>query len=326
MCSVALLELRESGLYSAAGDFYIDPWGPVRRAIVTHAHAGHAHAGCGAYLTARGGEALVGTLAGPDAAIEAIGYGEPVALGAVRVSLHPAGHMLGSAQVRMELGGEVCVVSGDYQLAADTTCAPFEPVRCHTFVTEATFGLPIFRWPAPSDVMADLHAWWRANRDAGRTSLLFAPPLGQAQRVLAALDRAIGPVHSHETVERFNRLYRERGIALAPAGEAAGGRGALAIAPLACHGTPWEKQFGSVSTAFVSGWMRIRGTRRRRSLDRGFVLSGHADWPGLVDAIDATGAETVWVTHGYRAPLVRWLEEHGRRALSLDARWEEPDS
>ncbi|MBZ5727524.1 MAG: ligase-associated DNA damage response exonuclease [Acidobacteriia bacterium] len=320
---MALLELRESGLYCAAGDFYLDPWAPVERAIVSHAHS--AHAGCGRYLTARGGGALVAALAGPEAAIEGIGYSEPVTMGGVRVSLHPAGHMLGSAQVRLEQGGEVWVFSGDYQLAADPTCAPFAPVRCHTFVTEATFGLPVFRWPALGETMAEVHAWWRANREAGKASLLFVHPLGLAQRVLAALDPAAGPIRAHETVARFNRLYREQGVALPPAEEAPGGRDALVAAPPSCHGTPWEKQFGSASTAFVSGWMRIRGTRRRRSLDRGFVLSGHADWPALLGAIEATGAETVWVTHGYRAPLVRWLEEHGRRALAIDARFEEAD-
>lgn len=326
ICSVALLELRESGLYCAAGDFYIDPWGPADRAIVTHAHPGHAHPGCRAYLTARAGETLLRARVGADAAIQGAGYGETIAMGSVTVSLHPSGHILGCAQVRLEHAGEVWVFSGDYSLAPDPTCAPFEPVRCHTFVTESTFALPIFRWPAAARVFEDIHAWWRANQDAGKASLLFAHPLGAAQRVLATLDRSIGPVYTHDAVEGFNRIYREQGIPLASASPGDDLARALVVAPPAARGTTWARRFGGASTALVSGWMRIRGTRRRRSLDRGFVLSGHADWPALLSVIDETRAEAVWVTDGHRAPLVRWLQEHGRRAVALDARFEEEDS
>jgi putative mRNA 3-end processing factor len=324
--TVALLELAEHGLYCAPGDFYVDPWGPVDRAVVTHAHAGHT--GARAYLTALPGEGLLRTQLGPDAAIQAVAYGAPLTLGDARVSLHPAGHILGSAQLCIERGGEVWVVSGDYKLAPDPTCAPFEPLRCHTFVTEATFGLPIFRWPDERAVIDAIHAWWRNNGAAGRASLLFAQPLGKAQRLLALLDPAIGPIYSHAAVEQFTGIYREQGIALAPTAPVADVGPSplgLVLAPPSAHGSPWERRFGSASTAFVSGWMRIRGTRRRRSLDRGFVLSDHADWPALLRAIDETRAECVWVTHGYRAPMVRWLEEHGRRALAVDARFAEDE-
>jgi putative mRNA 3-end processing factor len=249
-------------------------------------------------------------------------YGEPLTIGDVRVSFHPAGHILGSAQIRMEHGGEIWVVSGDYKLAPDPTCAPFEPLRCHTFVTESTFGLPIFRWPAEQETAAAIQAWWTANQGAGKTSLLFAYPLGKAQRLLAALDPAAGPVIAHDSVERYSRIYREQGIAIP---ESAAGESPLIIAPPVLHGSPWEKSFGTVSTAFVSGWMRIRGTRRRRSLDRGFVLSDHADWDELLRAIEETRAETVWVTHGYRGPLVRWLEEHGKKAVSIETRFQEAE-
>jgi putative mRNA 3-end processing factor len=322
---VALLEPRESGLYCPAGDFFIDPAAPVDRAVVTHAHFDHACPGSRTYLTARAGEALLRERAGAQASIQPADYGEPLTLGEVRVSLHPAGHILGSAQVRLEQGGEVWVVSGDYKLAPDPTCAPFEPVRCHTFVTESTFGLPIFRWPVEAEVMDSVHGWWRANQEAGKVSLLFAHALGKAQRVLAAIDGGIGPIHVHESVERLNEIYRSQGIAL-PLTSSNEDRRALIIAPPSCQGSAWTRRLGSVSTALASGWMRIRGTRRRRSLDRGFVLSDHADWPALLRAIEETRAETVWVTHGYRAPLVRWLHEHGRRALAVATPFEEARS
>ncbi len=319
-----LLELRESGFYCGDGDFYVDPWAPVDRAAITHAHKEHVAPGCGGYLTSASGVALLRDLVGPDAIIQTASYGEAVTLGDVRVSLHPSGHILGSAQIRLESRGEVWVVSGDYNPAPDPTCAPFEPLRCHTFLTEATFGLPIFRWPA--NPLEAIHAWWRANQEAGKASLLFAHEVGMAQRILAAIDTVIGPIHAHEAVDRVNGIYRQQGVALAPTVTAAEWRQALILAPVSSIASDWARSFGSASTALASGWMRIRGTRRRRSLDRGFVLSDHADWPALLRAIDETGAETVWVTHGYRAPLVRWLQEHGRQAAAVDTRWEEDQS
>ena len=323
-----LLELAPDGLYCPLGDFYIDPWGAVDRAVVTHAHSDHARPGSRAYLAASPGEALLRARLGQEAAIQPLHYGEALTLGETRVSLHPAGHILGSAQVRIERAGEVWVVSGDYKLAPDPTCAPFELLPCDTFVTESTFGLPIFRWPAETEIRGALHAWWRANQDAGRASLLFAHPLGKAQRLLALLDPAIGPIYTHGAVEGFNQIYREQGITLAPTTPVDGGgpwARALVVAPPSAHGSLWERRFGARSTAFASGWMRIRGTRRRRSLDRGFVFSDHADWSGLLRAIEATGAQSVWVTHGYRAPMVRWLTERGLQALSVETRFEEAE-
>ena len=314
------MELRDAGLYCPAGDFYIDPALPVDRAVITHAHSDHAAPGSRAYLAARPGEALLRARMGSEAIIQSLPYGERLAIGDVIVSLHPAGHILGSAQVRLEAGGEVWVVSGDYKLAPDPTCEAFEPLRCHTFVTESTFALPIFRWAEPSEVTAAIEAWWRSNREAGKASLLFGYPLGKMQRVLASLDSSIGPIYCHGAVERYNRLYREQGVALPASTELKDYAGALIAGPPSAHNSPWTRRFGPASTAFVSGLMRIRGTRRRRSLDRGFVLSDHADWPALLRAVDETGAETVWVTHGYRAPLVRWLEEHGRNALAVETK------
>lgn len=300
----------------------------MERAVITHAHSDHACPGSRAYLTARPGEALLRARVGPQAAIQALGYGESVTLNGVRISLDPAGHILGSAQVRIESGGEVWVVSGDYKLGPDPTCAPFEPLACHTFVTESTFGLPIFRWPPENEVLAEIQAWWTANQQAGKASVLFAYSLGKAQRLLAGLDAAAGPIYTHGSVEHFCRIYREAGVALAPTTHADAAPAttdwsrALILAPPSANGSTWLRRFGLFSAGFVSGWMRIRGARRRRSLDRGFILSDHADWPGLMSAIQATGASRVWVTHGYQAPVVKWLQQQGIEAHAAGTRFE----
>ncbi|MGI8991842.1 MAG: ligase-associated DNA damage response exonuclease [Bryobacteraceae bacterium] len=322
------MQVNANGLFCEPGDFYIDPWCPVARAVVTHAHSDHARGGSKRYLTSAEGEAVLRARMGPESAIEALPYGRAIDMNGVKVSLHPAGHILGSSQIRMEYGGEVWVASGDYKLERDPTCTPFEPVRCHAFLTESTFGLPIYRWAKPAEVAAEIDAWWRRNRDAGKASILFGYALGKAQRCLAAVDNSIGPIYCHGAVEKLNRVYRETGVELPPtlyAGEAARGTdwsGALIVAPPSCNGTPWMRKFGKVSTAFASGWMRIRGTRRRRSIDRGFIVSDHADWPGLLSAIDATGAERILVTHGYRSALVRWLDENGKQAEALETQFE----
>jgi putative mRNA 3-end processing factor len=300
----------------------------VDRAVITHAHADHARFGSRHYLTAKGGESVLTLRLSSEASIQALDYGETIALDGVHLSLHPAGHILGSAQVRIEHRGEVWVVSGDYKREADPTCASFEPIRCHTFVTESTFGLPIYRWPAETAVVGDIHAWWRANQEAGRPSVLFAYALGKAQRVLAQLDAALGPIYTHGAVERMNAAYRTSGIRPAPTRATADmprtgpWDKALIVAPPSAKGSPWMRRFASASTGFVSGWMQIRGTRRRRAVDRGFVLSDHADWPSLLGAISATGADNVWVTHGYSEVLVRWLRESGRNARVVPTQFE----
>jgi putative mRNA 3-end processing factor len=326
--SSPLLQLTDHGLYCPPGDFFVDPWRPVERAVITHAHSDHARWGCRRYLASREGERVLRRRLGPDAEIDTLPYGEPVEHNGVHVSLHPAGHILGSAQVRLEHRGEVWVVSGDYKVEADPTCTPFEPVRCHTFVTESTFGLPVYRWPAQAEVFADINAWWRTNREDGKASLLFGYALGKAQRLLAGVDPSVGPIYTHGAVEKLTGDYRDSGVKLPPtrhAAEAPRGTdwaGALVVAPPSAHGTGWTRRFGDASTGFASGWMRIRGTRRRRAVDRGFVLSDHADWPGLLGAIRATGAGRVWVTHGYVGVRVRWLQEQGLDARALQTQFE----
>jgi putative mRNA 3-end processing factor len=324
---MALLTLTPHGLYCEAGDFFVDPWEPVDRAVVTHAHGDHAAWGSRAYLTSSQGLGVLRARMEPGARIQGVEYGEPIVLDGTTVSLHPAGHILGSSQVRIEHKGEVWVVSGDYKTDPDPTCTPFEPIRCHTFVTESTFGLPIYRWPSQAEVFEEINAWWRANAAAGKTSLLLGYTLGKAQRLLAGLDPTIGPILTHGAVERMTNVYREAGIRMPPTRYAGGVEkadlgGAMVVAPPYADASPWSRRFGSHSTGFASGWMAVRGARRARSLDRGFTLSDHVDWPSLLAAIEATGAGEVWVTHGYTAVVVRWLTERGVDARAVQTRFE----
>jgi putative mRNA 3-end processing factor len=328
MATGNLLEVTDRGLYCEAGGFHVDPWRPVDRAIVTHAHGDHICRGCGAYLCSREGRDVLRMRIGPDAVIETLEYGESVFPQGVRVSLHPAGHIRGSAQVRIEHLGEIWCVSGDYKLAADPTCTQFESVRCHTFITESTFGLPIYRWQPAESVYQDVNRWWRANKEAGRTSVLFAYALGKAQRLIAGVDRGIGPIFCHGAVESVNTAYRNAGVDLPPTAlvstepKRTDWSESLIVAPPSARGTTWMRRFGELSTGFASGWMTVRGARRRRSIDRGFTLSDHADWPDLQQAIADTGASRVLVTHGSTAVMVRWLQEQGLDAAVLRTRYE----
>ncbi|WP_088284820.1 ligase-associated DNA damage response exonuclease [Ideonella sp. A 288] len=322
-----LVVSRPEGLYCPPGDFFIDPWRPVDRAVITHAHADHARAGHRHVLASRAGEHVLRARLGAALPLQALDYGEAVTHHGVRLSLHPAGHVLGSAQVRLEHGGQVWVASGDYFASAhderNPTCAPFEPVRCDCFITESTFGLPVYRWRPQAEVLAEVDDWWRANAAAGRPSLLLAYSFGKAQRLLAGVDAGIGPILVHGAVEPLNAAYRASGVTLPPTqvlGERADREalaGALVIAPPSVHASAWARRLGDFSDAFASGWMQLRGARRRQGVDRGFALSDHADWPGLQRAIAATGAERVIVTHGQEAVMVRWLAEQGLRAESF---------
>ena len=326
--SDALVVLRPQGLYCPAGDFFVDPWRPVDRAVVTHAHADHARAGHGSLLAHVDSLGVLRERLGASQPMDGLAYGEAVEHRGVRISLHPAGHVLGSAQVRLEHRGRVWVLSGDYFVSGidgDTNaiCAPFEPVRCDCFVTESTFGLPIYRWAAQREVHAQINRWWADCAREGTNALLMGYSFGKAQRLLAGLDPSIGPILVHPAVDRINQAYRAAGIALpdttvleAAAGRSRGERprGALVVAPPGVQGSTWSRQLGDLQEAFASGWMRLRGQRRRMGVDRGFVLSDHADWPGLMRAIAATGASRVIVTHGYEDVMVRWLTDQGLEA------------
>ena len=286
-----LIELTKNGLFCSRGGFYIDPWQPVEHAVVTHAHADHARPGSAHYVAVAEAAPVLQHRLG--VMPETLRYGEKRTVGDVQISLHPSGHLLGAAQVRVEANGEVWVVSGDYKRAPDPTCAPYEVVRCNTFITEATFALPIYQWPAPAAVARDIFGWWEMNRAAGRASVLFCYALGKAQRILAELtaltDRA---VYVHGAIDVVCELYRAAGVKMLPTTkviETEKGRtfgGELVLAPVAAQNTKWLRRIGEYESAFASGWMQVRGERRRRrALDRGFVLSDHADWPALLATI-----------------------------------------
>ena len=322
------------GLYCEAGQFHIDPWEPVERALLTHAHGDHARPGSAAYLCTPQTVPLLRRRFGPDAVVESLRYENVLTLGAVRVSFHPAGHILGSAQIRIEGPGGVWVVAGDYKRAPDPTCAAFVPVPCDTFVTESTFGLPIYRWDATSAVITDVLSWWNGNREAGRTSVLFCYTIGKAQRLLAELARGTDtPVYVHGMLTATIDAYREAGVALPEVRqviERDGGKrsrkaslgGELVLAPLSARGTPWMRRLGVHSDAFASGLMRMRGVRRQRAYDKGFVISDHADWPALLQTVAETGAGRVLATHGYAEPLARYLKSTGLETGVIRAAWE----
>ncbi len=323
-----MIVVTDKGLYCAAADFYIDPWRAVDRAVITHAHSDHARAGSKSYLCVRQSAGVMRYRIGSDIAVQTVEYGETVYMNGVKISLHPAGHILGSAQVRIESRGEIWVVSGDYKTLPDPTCEPFEPLKCDTFVTESTFGLPIYRWQSNESVFEQINSWWSKNAQEGKASLLLAYSLGKAQRVVRGIDSSIGPIYTHGATEAINEIYRASGIELPPTirvsqtPKGTSLAGALVVAPQSVQRSAWLKRLGKHSIAFASGWMRIRGIRRRTALDRGFALSDHADWPGLLDTIDASEAEQILVTHGYSDVLVRYLREQGTQAHVMETRFQ----
>ena len=322
MASPDLIQLRPEGLYCPAGDFYIDPWRPVARAVITHGHGDHARGGMGEYHTTRAGLPILQWRLG-EQSYRVHDYGEAFTVGKARVSLHPAGHVLGSAQVRIECDGEVWVASGDYKRQHDPTCAPFEPLRCDTFITESTFGLPIYRWPDTGAVAREIVEWRDQCGERGEAAVLFCYALGKAQRVLAELAaHTERPALLHGAIAAGVEVYRSAGIAMletrALSADAktrgAGAQdfaGELVMAPPSAAGSAWMRRFRRAQQGFASGWMRIRGNRRRRNYDRGFVVSDHADWPALIQTVHDTGARRVIATHGNTDALIRRLNEDG---------------
>ena len=315
----ALVELRPEGLFCPEGDFYIDPWRPVNRAVITHGHSDHARSGHKHYLAHKDSADILRARLGRDISLQLLNYGESLQMGGVKLSLHPAGHVLGSAQVKIDYRGWVWVVSGDYRVQADASCQAFEPVSCNVFITESTFALPIYRWEPQVKIVDEICAWWQANATRGMHSVLYTYALGKAQRLAIALPE--GPLWVHPAVDAMNGCYRQAGRAI-PAcmkwsGDSKPATGSLILTPPASAGSAALNRLGAYEDASVSGWMRLRGIRRRRALDRGFVLSDHADWPGLLWAIKQTAAETVYVTHGQVDVLVRYLNEQGYSAAPL---------
>lgn len=316
-----LLEFTDRGIYCPPADVYIDPWRPVRRALITHGHADHARWGHKHYLCTKLAKPVIRYRLGP-IQIDTVAYGETRTINGVRFSFHPAGHIIGSAQIRVEYKGEVWVASGDYKTEDDGLATPFAPIRCHTFITESTFGLPVYEWQPQENVFAAMNDWWRTNQAAGKVSVLSSYALGKAQRVMHGLDTTIGPILTHGAVENTNEVLRKQGVSLPETIRVVQGMkkkafaGGLVIAPPSAVGSPWMKKFQPYSLGIASGWMTLRGARRRRNADRGFILSDHADWSGLNQAIAATGAERIIVTHGYTDIFSRWLTEQGYEAYT----------
>lgn len=325
---MALIEFTSRGIYCPPADVYIDPWRPVDRAIITHAHADHARPGHRFYLAQHLSGPIMRQRLGRKIRLQTVSYGERIAIRGVVFSLHPAGHIPGSAQVRVEKGGEVWVITGDFQMEASPLCAPFEPVPCSSMVMECTFGLPAYQWAPAEEIMRSINQWWQANREEGKVSLLIGYALGKAQRLLQGLNPDIGPIYTHGAVENVNELLREMGIVLPQTRRVQSGQskkdwqGALVVAPPSAIGTPWSRKLGVVSTGMASGWMALRGARRRRAADRGFVLSDHADWPGLQEAVRLSGAQQIYTTHGYQAIFSRWLREQGYDSQPVDTQFE----
>ena len=322
-----LILSRPDGLYCQKGDFYIDPSRGVDRAVITHAHADHARRGSKHYLSSTASAPLLKRRLGRKISIQSLEYGVSVNIQGVKVSLHPAGHILGSSQVRLEYGGEIWVVSGDYKTCKDTTCTPFEPVACHTFISECTFGLPIFRWPSPEHEWQRILQWWQDNPDTDRTSVLKVYSLGKAQRVLQALKDVGSEILVHPSIMDLVPAYETQGIVFPPmqiadAKSVRKSKGkALVLTPTCNSMEAWMDEPESWQMMEISGWMQVRSPRRKRHLSCGFIVSDHADWDGLNQSIHATGASQVLLTHGDGILLMNWLKRKG-----LETRILKPDN
>ncbi|OQP51314.1 DNA ligase-associated DEXH box helicase [Niastella yeongjuensis] len=313
---MALISFTDKGMYCEAGQFYIDPWQPVNKAVITHAHSDHARPGSQSYLCHRDTLPLLKLRLGPYN-YQTVEWNEPVYLNEVKVSLHPAGHIIGSSQIRVEHKGEVWVVSGDYKTEPDGISGVFEPIPCHTFISESTFGLPIYNWKPQHEIYHDIQNWVRSNEVAGKTSVLIGYSLGKAQRILQALEEVTGNIYVHGAIWNVHETLLQAGFKLpavqriTPETPKEAFKSSVVIAPPSADGSAWMRRFTNHSTGICSGWMQVRGNQRRRNADAGFALSDHADWQGLLQAVKATGAQKIYITHGFQSVFSRYLNEIG---------------
>jgi putative mRNA 3-end processing factor len=325
---MALLEFTDRGIFCPGANVYLDPWKPVQRAIISHGHSDHATSGHQSYLCTIGTSPVIRHRLGLTDNVQALRYGETIAINGIQFTFFPAGHIPGSAQIRVEYHGEVWVFSGDYKRQPDNLSEPFEPLRCHTFITESTFGLPVYRWRPQSEIMEDVNAWWRKNQNEGKVSVIAGYTLGKSQRILTGVDHSIGKILVHGAVDVMNHVLQSWGMVLpattrvTPEMKKADLSGSLVICPPSAIGSPWMRKFYPYSVGIASGWMLLRGPRRRRGADRGFVLSDHADWNDLNSTVKETGAERVFVTHGYSEIFSQWLNESGIEAHEVKTRYE----
>lgn len=313
---MALIEFTNKGIYCKQGKFYIDPWRPVDLAVTTHGHADHVKWGNKAYLCHQLTKSILNQRLGEDLNIQTLGYGEEISINSVRLSLHPAGHVIGSSQVRLEYKGEICVISGDYKTEDDGISTAFEPVKCHTFVSESTFGLPIYKWQPQETIFDQIRDWVSGNHDQSKTSVLVAYSLGKAQRLIRGL-AGYSNLYVHNSIANLNDRFIAAGVDLPKTIRITTEtrkedlQNGIVIVPPALADGRWIKNLHKAATGVCSGWMQVRASRRWRSADAGFALSDHADWPGLLSAIKATEAEKVFVTHGYTATFSKYLNEIG---------------
>lgn len=316
---MSLIEFTDCGLYCRQGNFYIDPWRPVDKAVITHGHSDHARAGSQSYLCHTHTKPILQLRLG-DHHYQCIEWNEPVLMNGVKVSLHPAGHIIGSSQIRVEYAGEVWVVSGDYKIEDDGLSGVFEPVKCHTFVSESTFGLPVYHWKPQQQIFEEMINWITKNKENAKTSVIIAYSLGKAQRVLHGLKETAENIFVHGAIWNMHETLLQAGfplpkvLRLSPETPKELYRGSVVIAPPGAEGSPWMKRFYPYAVGVCSGWMQVRGNVRRRNVDAGFALSDHADWKGLLQAVKETEAQKVYVTHGFQAAFSRYLHENGIEA------------
>lgn len=323
----SLLHFTTGGIYCPAAGVHIDPWNPADFAIITHAHSDHAKFGSRHYLAHKDSESILRLRLGEGISLQTVEYGEKFSINGVQFSLHPAGHVIGSAQIRVEHKGEVWVASGDYKVQDDNFSTPFEPVKCHTFISESTFGLPIYKWPDQQVVINEIKEWWTQNQAQGKASVLMGYGLGKMQRLIKNLQPFDNPVYAHGAVYNINERLRQVGFDLPYIPLVTNElnkklfQGALILATPSAMNTSWIKKFEPYATGYCSGWMAVRGAKNRRSVDRGFILSDHADWNELNYAIAETGAEKIVVTHGYTDTYARWLNEQGIEAEEVKTQY-----
>lgn len=331
---MSLITFTDSGLFCAAGNFYIDPWRPVERAVITHAHSDHARPGSRYYLCHHFTQPLLRLRLGENK-FQPVEWNQPVLFNGVRITLFPAGHIIGSSQIRVEHRGETWVISGDYKTENDGISGSFEPVRCHTFITESTFGLPIYHWKPQATLYEEIQRWIRKTWSAGKVPVVIAYSLGKAQRVLQAVQPVTENIFVHGAIYNVQEMLHQSGIpaaSLLPAVKRVSAdipkdayKNSVVIAPPAAEGSAWIKRFNPYNIGICSGWMQVRGNRRRKNADAGFVLSDHCDWSGLLKTVENTGAEQVFVTHGFQSAFSRYLNEAGIAAAEVKTEYGDAD-
>ena len=322
-----LLEFTSNGIYCSQADVYLDPWRGVKKALITHGHSDHARWGSKSYITQNDNVPILKHRLG-DIRVTGKKYEEKFRINGVIFSFHPAGHVPGSSQIRVEYKGEVWVFTGDFKTQDDKISTPYEPIKCNTFITECTFGLPVYKWEEPKIVHEQINNWWAKNKSNGITSLLMGYSLGKIQRLLKNLDPEIGKIFTHGATEKMTEVLRSKidfpkTTLITRDTSKKEIEGNLVLAPPAVLGSAWSKKLGISSTGYASGWMAIRGARRRRAVDRSFVLSDHADWDGLLSAINSTECENVITTHGYTDIFAKYLNEQGLNALPEKTEYEQ---